>query len=81
MQSNKISEKYRVTLKEPYAWQYNNNEIGAYKTSKFLSAVGNIDGVIDVEYDFAAATSFFVTIDENYCWENVVEFIRVLSNE
>ena len=81
MKSVKVSEKYRVTLKKPYAWEYNNNVIGAYKTSPFLRAVEDIDGVIDVEYDFACETNLFVTIDANYCWNDIRELIRTLSNE
>ena len=81
MNSQKVSEKYKVTLSKPYQWEYNPHDLGSYKTSRFLTAVEDIDGVIDVEYDFEAETSFFVTIDANYCWENLVELIRTLSNE
>ena len=81
MQTNKVSETHKITLKEPFVWDYNPHNLGSYKTSPFLQAIEDIAGVIDVEYDSSAATSFFVTIDTNYPWEDLLELIRTLSNE
>ena len=81
MTSVKVSEKHKITLDKPYLWEYNPDNKGIYKTSKFLNAVEDIGGVIDVEYDFEADRTFFVTIDANYCFENLKELIRSLSHE
>ena len=81
MKSSKVSEKHRVTLSHDIKYDYNPHDIGSYSVSKFLRAVEDIDGVLEVVYDMADKKSFFVTIDQNYCWQNVVEFIRTLSEE
>ncbi len=81
METNKISEKHRVTLKEPYQWEYNPHDLGSYKTSRLLEAVEDIDGITEVEYDMSDDKSFFITIDTNHQWGDIKKLVRTLANE
>ncbi len=81
MNSSKVSEKYKIMLDEPFAWDYNPHDLGSYKTSKLLSTIENIDGVIDVEYDFAADTNFYITISADYHFGYIKKIIKTLIDE
>ncbi len=83
MKSTKVAEVHLIELDNPIADDYTIDAMSGETTvtNPFMSAVSDIEGVINIEhnYDFANRCGLFITVEKEFDFEDIKKLIRTLN--